>query len=90
MFEHDRSAARGEMTARGLFVFKHRSALGNAPAHRLFERVAVRRVFEGKQYEPDERGSLDLPPARGPIPITGSLSTPPACRRGSQVMERIP
>lgn len=44
MFEHDRSAARGEMTARRLVVFKHESALGNAPAHRLFERVKVTRV----------------------------------------------
>ena len=41
MFEHDRSAARGEMTTRGLYVFKHNSKLGNAPAHRLFERVTV-------------------------------------------------
>jgi len=39
MFEHDRSAARGEMTTRGLFVFKHESELGNAPAHALFERI---------------------------------------------------
>jgi len=39
MFEHDRSAARGEMTTRGLYVFKHDSQLGNAPAHRLFERI---------------------------------------------------
>jgi CRISPR-associated protein Csd2 len=39
MFEHDRSAARGEMTTRGLYVFKHDSQLGNAPAHSLFARV---------------------------------------------------
>lgn len=39
MFEHDRSAARGEMSTRGLFVFKHDSELGNAPAHALFERI---------------------------------------------------
>ena len=39
MFEHDRSAARGEMTTRGLYVFKHDSELGNAPAHTLFERI---------------------------------------------------
>jgi CRISPR-associated protein Csd2 len=39
MFEHDRSAARGEMTTRGLYVFKHESELGNAPAHSLFERI---------------------------------------------------
>lgn len=43
MFEHDRSAARGEMTARKLVVFKHDSALGNAPAHKLFDLVSVKR-----------------------------------------------
>ena len=43
MFEHDRSAARGEMTARRLIVFRHDSKFGNAPAHRLFERVTVQR-----------------------------------------------
>lgn len=44
MFEHDRSAARGEMVARHLIVFKHASDLGNAPAHELFDRVTVERV----------------------------------------------
>ncbi|MES2770608.1 MAG: type I-C CRISPR-associated protein Cas7/Csd2 [Pseudomonadota bacterium] len=39
MFEHDRSAARGEMTTRGLYVFKHDSELGNAPAHSLFAHI---------------------------------------------------
>jgi len=43
MFEHDRSAARGEMAARKLIVFKHDNAMGNAPAHKLFERVQVNR-----------------------------------------------
>jgi CRISPR-associated protein Csd2 len=47
MFEHDRSAARGEMATRKLVVFEHESALGNAPAHRLFERVQVRRKDSG-------------------------------------------
>jgi len=41
MFDHDRSAARGEMAARKLIVFKHESKLGNAPAHKLFELVKV-------------------------------------------------
>jgi len=36
MFDHDRSAARGEMTARKLIVFKHDSELGNASAYKLF------------------------------------------------------
>ncbi len=43
MFEHDRSAARGLMATRGLIVFEHKDALGNAPAHALFERVQVQR-----------------------------------------------
>lgn len=51
MFEHDRSAARGEMVARHLVVFKHATALGNAPAHELFERVTVERV-KGEQGSP--------------------------------------
>ena len=44
MFDHDRAAARGEMTARGLIVFKHDSDLGNAPAHTLLERVTITRA----------------------------------------------
>jgi CRISPR-associated protein Csd2 len=43
MFEHDRSAARGQMSTRGLYVFKHGTALGNAPAHSLFDRIDVRK-----------------------------------------------
>jgi CRISPR-associated protein Csd2 len=43
MFEHDRSATRGQMSARGLYVFRHASLLGNAPAHTLFGRVQVAR-----------------------------------------------
>jgi CRISPR-associated protein Csd2 len=42
MFEHDRSAARGAMSTRGLYVFKHESELGNAPAHALFDRLLVK------------------------------------------------
>jgi CRISPR-associated protein Csd2 len=47
MFEHDRAAARGMMTARGLIVFKHDSDLGNATADSLFKRVKITRVGEG-------------------------------------------
>ncbi|QAU35119.1 type I-C CRISPR-associated protein Cas7/Csd2 [Janthinobacterium sp. 17J80-10] len=43
MFEHDRSAARGEMSTRGLYVFKHDLELGNAPAHSLFGRIRATR-----------------------------------------------
>lgn len=41
MFDHDRSAARGEMASQKLIVFKHDSALGNAPAQKLFNLVSV-------------------------------------------------
>ncbi|PJB25960.1 MAG: type I-C CRISPR-associated protein Cas7/Csd2 [Elusimicrobia bacterium CG_4_9_14_3_um_filter_62_55] len=47
MFDLDRSAARGLMAKRGLFVFKHESALGNAPAAALFDRVQVKRKADG-------------------------------------------
>ena len=43
MFDHDHSAARGKMNSRGLVVFKHDSALGNAPAHKLLDVVKVNR-----------------------------------------------
>ena len=42
MFDHDHSAARGQMAAQGLYVFKHDSHLGNAPAHALFDRLTVK------------------------------------------------
>ncbi|ABB24158.1 type I-C CRISPR-associated protein Cas7/Csd2 [Pelodictyon luteolum] len=48
MFEHDRSAARGMMSTRGLYVFEHSTALGNAPAHKLFERIKVERKPESE------------------------------------------
>jgi len=41
MFDHDHSAARGEMAAQQLIIFKHDSALGNAPARKLFDLVTV-------------------------------------------------
>jgi CRISPR-associated protein Csd2 len=43
MFDDDRSAGRGKMALRALIVFKHDSPLGNAPAHKLFDRVIVSR-----------------------------------------------
>ena len=63
MFEHDRSAARGEMAARKLIVFEHENAMGNAPAHVLFDAVTVKRA-EGTEDRParsfaDYRVSVD-------------------------------
>lgn len=64
MFEHDRSAARGEMSTRGLFVFQHESELGNAHAHSLFDRVSIKlkdgvtapRSFADYEVSVDETG----------------------------------
>lgn len=47
MFENDRSAARGLMTSRKLYVFEHESKLGNAPAHALFDTVTARKDSDG-------------------------------------------
>jgi CRISPR-associated protein Csd2 len=41
MWEMDRSASRGLMACRGLYVFTHESPYGNAPAHQLFDRIKV-------------------------------------------------
>ncbi|WP_150538786.1 type I-C CRISPR-associated protein Cas7/Csd2 [Actinobacillus vicugnae] len=41
MFDHDHSAARGQMNARGLYVFEHSNSLGDAPADSLFKRIQV-------------------------------------------------
>ena len=41
MFDADRSAARGLMSAQKLIVFRHDSELGNAPANKLFDLVKI-------------------------------------------------
>lgn len=46
MFDHDRSASRGKMAAQKLIVFEHESKLGNAPAHKLFDLVQVKRRLD--------------------------------------------
>lgn len=47
MFDVDRSAARGLMSAQKLIVFTHESALGNAPANKLFDLVNIEKVCDG-------------------------------------------
>lgn len=47
MFDVDRSAARGLMSAQKLIVFKHDSVLGNAPANKLFDLVKVEKNCDG-------------------------------------------
>lgn len=47
MFDVDRSAARGLMSAQKLIVFKHDSVLGNAPANKLFDLVKIEKTCTG-------------------------------------------
>jgi len=49
MFEHDRSAARGLMSAQRLIVFEHSSPMGNKPAQELFDRIKVERKDKGTE-----------------------------------------
>ena len=64
MFEHDRSAARGEMSSRRGIAFKHASALGNAHAHALFDRVMVHRKIGDELFEPGSDRLSNYSPAR--------------------------
>ncbi|MCY4007025.1 MAG: type I-C CRISPR-associated protein Cas7/Csd2 [Rhodobacteraceae bacterium] len=64
MFDFDRSAARGLMSTKRLIVFRHSSVFGNAPAHRLFERVQVSRVFRGETLPVGDARAHNWPPAR--------------------------
>ena len=64
MFDHDHSAARGQMNARGLYVFEHSDKLGDAPADTLFKRISVAkkesvdvvRHFDDYSVHVDEQG----------------------------------
>ncbi|MGH3567735.1 MAG: type I-C CRISPR-associated protein Cas7/Csd2 [Pseudonocardia sp.] len=57
MFDHDRSATRGRLTPRGLYVFSHADAFGSAPAHKLTERVRIERLGGAQDTVP--RGFAD-------------------------------
>jgi CRISPR-associated protein Csd2 len=65
MFEHDRSASRGMMAARRLIAFRHDTALGNAQAHKLFDRVTVQRSYKGEALPIGDDRTHNWPVARG-------------------------
>lgn len=65
LFEHDRSAARGEMAVRGLLIFEHESALGNAPSHKLFDLIRIdgpETARNFSDYKLTVPGADELPP----------------------------
>jgi CRISPR-associated protein Csd2 len=61
MWEIDRSASRGLMCTRGLYVFEHASPLGNAPAHELFDRIKIH-PFREESESPAPRSFEDYRP----------------------------
>jgi CRISPR-associated protein Csd2 len=68
LFEHDRSAARGEMAARKLVVFEHEHSMGNAPAHVLFDKVKVGRVNGETDASPRSFGDYVINMERDTLP----------------------
>ena len=66
MFEHDHSAARGKMAVRELVVFRHDSELGNAPSHKLFDTISVKR-----------RDGVDYPRSYGDYEVTVDTAAVP-------------
>jgi CRISPR-associated protein Csd2 len=67
LFELDRSAARGAMASRGLYIFKHESKLGNAQAQKLFESIQIQK----KQDTESPRSFTDYtvtPPQQNVLP----------------------
>lgn len=67
MFDHTSSAARANMATRGLFVFSHDNAFGNAPMHSLVERIHARR-----------NADVELPRAITDYTITSDTDSLPA------------
>ncbi len=88
MFEHDRSAARGEMATRKLVIFRHASALGNAPAPDLFKRIKAWRLFKGERHELGDEKLDNVPPARNfsDYEITVDRENLP---HGVEIIERV-
>jgi CRISPR-associated protein Csd2 len=76
-FQFDQSAARpaGSMSPRGLIVFKHKSQLGNAPSHRLFEAVTVKK-----------KDGIEVPRTFSDYEVTIDKSKVP---EGVELIERI-
>lgn len=67
MWDLDRSASRGMMACRGLYLFTHENGLGNAPAHQLFDRIQVKRKdgIEAPRHFTDYTVTVDEAPLDG-------------------------
>lgn len=70
MFDVDRSAARGLMSAQKLIVFKHESVLGNAPANKLFDLVKIEKVCDGAPRKFEDYKVYEIEKDSLPIGVT--------------------
>lgn len=61
LFDFDRSAARGEMAVRGLWVFTHDNEKGNAPAHKLFELIKTPSIGGSPRSFQDYEAKITMP-----------------------------
>src|SRR5579875_1764508 len=61
LFDHDRSATRGEMAVRGLWLFEHKDKLGNAPAHKVLSTVQVPSVPSARSFAEYENAGITEP-----------------------------
>jgi CRISPR-associated protein Csd2 len=75
MFEQDRSANRGEMEVRGLFLFEHKDKLGNAPPHKVLHAVELPHVPLARSFAEYEAAGVSFP-YDGSEPLPGVI-----CRR---------
>ncbi len=73
MWDLDRSASRGFMACRGIWIFSHDSPLGNAPAHRLMERVRIGRKADVKAAR--SVGDYDIVVDDGSLPSGVTLTS---------------
>lgn len=82
LFEHDRSAARGMMATQKLIVFRHASALGNYPAHKLFELVKIERAGTEEDKKKPARNISDYV-------VTPIEQIRKSCPSGVEVIEML-
>ncbi|MFT5622299.1 MAG: CRISPR-associated protein Csd2 [Bacteroidia bacterium] len=75
MLDYDHSAARGEMNPRGLIIFKHKSQLGEAQSHKLFDAVTLQK-----------KDGVEVPRAFTDYEVTIDRSAIP---EGVEIIERI-
>jgi CRISPR-associated protein Csd2 len=61
LFDHDRSATRGEMEVRGLYLFEHESKLGNAPAHKVLSSIEIPSVPLARSFAEYEHAGMKIP-----------------------------